>query len=216
MKNWGYRLVFVLAATCIQALLGGCSLAPILATQIGYDRQPPIDLHTVLISPANLPSRWRLGRATPWLPGAPNFAGEEDLRANFVTEDPDGRTIGGLSQHIYRFHDPHKAQLWFDFMQTNSDYFPVGGEWSQPPPPTWQPGSRRADQRYSRCIELYLRYYCGEIVRHSEFVSVLWANVEMDTPNMNPAYLTMAELEAMLIAVDKQFVEVLGATTTTP
>lgn len=211
MKMQRIGLLLLLAS-----FLSGCSLSEFLATHAQFTREPAVNLSALLISADALPSRWTLDKTYRLAPGATGQLGEEDLRTNFVTTNPSGQVIGGIKQSLYRFRNPADAHKMLGFMQDDTLIFLAGGKWSQPPPPEWRVGERHADERVTRCRELFFIYHCGEIARYGEFISSFTANVVKVTPNMNPAYFTMDDLEAALDTIDAQFVQVLGQTKTIP
>jgi len=198
MNKWLIGCLSLLAV-CLVLLLTYMALM-----RMPNPRTKRIDLDDLMVTRADFPQGWGTSGGGP-IPGRENQRGsEETLGRHWI---PEGLSEWGASQRIYRYRNVFQAiEAYFT---ENTDFFKVRGVSSWQVPAYWSYHSPVANQYRFACtqasdvLDSTTTTVCVARGQYDEFISVFSASID-------PAYMTYADLERVLRAIDERMARALG------
>jgi len=165
-------------------------------------RTKRIDLGDLIVTRADFPQGWVVSGGGP-IPGRENQRGSEETLAIHLR--PEGLGEWGASQRIYRYRNAFQAIDAY-FIE-NADFFGVRGVSSWQVPADWSYRSPVANRYQFACAQvsdiLGSTTVCVARAQYDEFISVFSTSID-------PSYLTYADLERVLRAIDDRMARALG------
>ena len=200
MNKWLIGCLSLLAV-CLVLLLTYMALM-----RMPNPRTKRIDLDDLMVTRADFPQGWAASGGGPITKREHQEGSQENQSASFRPESLGWMDPLGALHTVYRYRNPYQAMD--AYFQEHRGLYQVRRDTSAwTVPPDWSYRSPIADQFEFACAHISNIVYSGTTciakARYDEFISVFSA--ELGSP-----YLTHADLERVLRAIDERMARALG------